>query len=121
MNSGTTAATEPGVRTGAPALARPASVGRAPVVPALHMPFPARTSPHLAMARRHAVDWARESGMLDEGLWTSAGFTGSTSRSAAAVIHAEAEPGQLALSADWLTWGTYADDLYAATFGPGGT
>jgi germacradienol/geosmin synthase len=33
------------------------------------------------------------------------------------MIHAEADPGQLALSADWLTWGTYADDLYAARFG----
>jgi germacradienol/geosmin synthase len=33
------------------------------------------------------------------------------------MIHAEADPAQLALSADWLTWGTYADDLYAARFG----
>jgi germacradienol/geosmin synthase len=33
------------------------------------------------------------------------------------MIHAEADPGQLALSAGWLTWGPYADDYYAAMFG----
>jgi germacradienol/geosmin synthase len=118
MNSGTTAATEPGVRTRARQHSRvPHQLAGHLVVPTLHMPFPARTSPHLAMARRHAVDWARETGMLDEGLWDERRFHGFDFAHCAAVIHAEAEPGELALSADWLTWGTYADDFYAATFG----
>src|SRR6202011_6088990 len=100
MNSGTTAATEPGMRTRARQHSRvPHQLAGHLVVPALHMPFPARTSPHLALARRHAVDWAREAGMLDEGLWDERRFHGFDFAHCAAAIHAEAEPGELALSA----------------------
>jgi germacradienol/geosmin synthase len=118
MNSGTTMPTEPGVRTRARQHSR---VPHQPVghlvVPALHMPFPGRTSPHLGTARRHAVDWARDMGMLGEGLWDERRVVGFDFAQCAAMIHAEAAPGQLMLSADWLTWGTYADDFYAAMFG----
>jgi germacradienol/geosmin synthase len=116
--SGTTVPTEPGVRT------RARQQGRVPLqpaghlaVPALYMPFPVRTSPHLAGARRHALDWARQTGALSEGLWDERQFAGFDFAGCAAMIHAEADPGPLALSADWLTWGTYADDFYAAMFG----
>jgi germacradienol/geosmin synthase len=33
------------------------------------------------------------------------------------MIHADADPDQLNLSADWLTWGTYGDDYYPLVFG----
>jgi germacradienol/geosmin synthase len=118
MNSGVTAPTEPGVRTRGRQLSR---VPRQPAghltVPALYMPFPVRVSPHLALARRHTADWARQAGLLNEGLWDERGLAGADFARCAAMIHAEADPGQLALSADWLTWGTYADDYYAAMFG----
>jgi germacradienol/geosmin synthase len=35
----------------------------------------------------------------------------------AAMIHADAGPDELDLSSDWLTWGTYGDDLYPARYG----
>ncbi len=118
MNSGATTPTEPGVCTRARQHSRvPYQLAGHLVVPALYMPFPVRTSPHLAMARRHAVDWARETGMLGEGLWDERRLRGFDFAQCAAMIHADAEPGQLALSTDWLTWGTYADDYYAAMFG----
>jgi germacradienol/geosmin synthase len=118
MNSGATAPAEPGARTRARQHARvPYQPAGHLVVPALYMPFPVRTSPHLATARRHAADWARETGMLSEGLWDERQLAGFDFARCAAMIHAEADPGQLALSADWLTWGTYADDGYAAAFG----
>jgi germacradienol/geosmin synthase len=55
--------------------------------------------------------------MLGEGLWDERQFRWFDLAHCAAMIHAEAAPGPLMLSADWLTWGTYADDFYAATFG----
>jgi len=117
MNSGVTAPTDPGVRTRGRQLSR---VPRQPghlTVPALYMPFPVRVSPHLALARRHTADWARATGLLNEGLWDERQLAGADFARCAAMIHAEADPGQLELSADWLTWGTYADDYYAAMFG----
>jgi germacradienol/geosmin synthase len=118
MNSGVTAPTEPGVR----ARARQHShlphrpVGHLPV-PALYMPFPARTSPHLGMARQHAVGWAREMGLLDEGLWSERQFLGFDFAYGAALITAGGTPEQVRLTADWIAWGTYGDDLYPALFG----
>jgi germacradienol/geosmin synthase len=118
MNAGAAAPAEPGVRTRARQHTRfPYQPAGPLAVPAMYMPFPVRTSPHLATARRHAADWAREAGMLDEGLWDERQLAWFDFARCAAMIHAEADPGQLALSADWLTWGTYADDHYAATFG----
>jgi germacradienol/geosmin synthase len=118
MNSGATGPAEPGVRTRARQHARvPQQPAGHLVVPALYMPFGVRTSPHLAAARRHTADWARQTGMLTEGLWDERRLAWFDFARCAAMIHAEADPGPLALSADWLTWGTYADDWYAAMFG----
>jgi germacradienol/geosmin synthase len=118
MNSGDTTPTEPGLRTRTRQHARvPQQPAGHLTVPALYLPFPVRTSPHLARARRYATDWAREMGMLSEGLWDERRFAGFDFARCAATIHAEADPGQLSLSTDWLTWGTYADDGYAAMFG----
>jgi germacradienol/geosmin synthase len=118
MNSGVTTPTEPGLRSRARqhshVLHRP--VGHL-VVPALSMPFPARTSRHLVMVRQHGTDWARSVGMLDEGLWDERQFRGYDFAYCAASIHADGAPGQVMLSADWLAWGTYGDDYYPVAFG----
>jgi germacradienol/geosmin synthase len=93
MNSGATAPAEPGARTRARQHARvPYQPAGHLVVPALYMPFPVRTSPHLATARRHAADWARETGMLSEGLWDERQLAGFDFARCAAMIHAEADP-----------------------------
>ncbi|HXA61846.1 MAG TPA: germacradienol/geosmin synthase [Streptosporangiaceae bacterium] len=98
-------------------------VGHLPL-PAFHMPFPVRTSPHLDQARRHSVTWAREMGMFDSlpgveagGLWDERRFRGFDFAHCAAMIHADASPEQLKLSSDWLAWGTYGDDYYPVVFG----
>jgi germacradienol/geosmin synthase len=98
-------------------------VGHLPV-PQLHMPFPIRVSPHLDGARRNAVDWARRMGMFDSlpgveagGVWDERRFTGFDFPYCAAIINADASPGELDLSSGWLTWGTYGDDYYPLVFG----
>lgn len=97
-------------------------VGPLPV-PDLFMPFEFRTSPHLAAARHHLLDWARRMGMLDPvpgtavAVWDERRLAGFDLAHCAAMIHADAEPGALDLSAGWLTWGTYADDLVPLLFG----
>ncbi|GAA0412516.1 terpene synthase family protein [Microbispora corallina] len=98
-------------------------VGHLPLPP-LHMPFPIRTSPHLAGARRHAAGWAREMGMFDAapgveaaGVWDERRFRGFDFPHCAAMIHPDASPEQLALSSDWLAWGTYGDDYFPLVFG----
>lgn len=105
----------------APAPFRP--VGHLPL-PDLYMPYAFRTSPHLAAARLHAISWAREMGMFDSvpgveaaGVWDERRFVGFDFAHCAAMIHADASPGQLCLSSDWLAWGTYGDDYFPLLFG----
>ncbi|WP_144122007.1 terpene synthase family protein [Catellatospora sichuanensis] len=93
-------------------------------VPALHMPYRPRTSPHLARARRQTVAWGRDMGMLDpvpgtgvHGLWDEQALAGFDFPHCAAMIHADAAPEELAVSSNWLTWGTYGDDLFPVQFG----
>jgi germacradienol/geosmin synthase len=92
-------------------------------LPDLYMPYQIRTSPHLDDARRHAVCWARETGMFDSvpevqlgALWDERSFIGFDLAYCGAMIHADATPEQLDLSSDWLSWGTYADDYFPRLF-----
>ncbi|MFI6595082.1 germacradienol/geosmin synthase [Nonomuraea sp. NPDC050536] len=92
-------------------------VGPLPV-PGLRMPYDFRVSPHLDAARADALAWARRTGFLDAGaLWDERRIAGYDLAYCAAMIHADATPEGLGLAADWLTWGTYADDYYPAAFG----
>ena len=81
-------------------------------VPPLHMPYQFRVSPHLAGSRRDGVIWARETGLLDEGLWDERRYLGFDLPYCAAMIHADGTLDQLNLTTGWLTWGTYGDDLF---------
>ncbi|GHH65482.1 terpene synthase [Streptosporangium violaceochromogenes] len=92
--------------------------------PDFHMPYPIRTSPHLDATRRYAVGWARRMGMFDSlpgvelgALWDERRFIGFDFAHCAAMIHADAAPEQLELSADWLAWGTYGDDYFPVVYG----
>lgn len=92
--------------------------------PGFHMPYPIRTSPHLEATRRYAVGWARRMGMFDSlpgvelgALWDERRFVGFDFAHCAAMIHADATPEQLELSADWLAWGTYGDDYFPVIYG----
>jgi len=87
------------------------------VVPPLYMPARFRTSPHLPAARAHGIDWARENGLLSEGVWDERQFRGFDFAHCAAMIDPEGPLEEVALGTDWLSWGTYGDDFYPLTFG----
>ncbi|MEV7555057.1 germacradienol/geosmin synthase [Amycolatopsis sp. NPDC089917] len=93
-----------------------AKVGPLPL-PEFRMPYPVRTSPHLAAAREYAPGWARERGMFEEGIWDERRFRGIDLAHCAAMIDPDADLERLKLSTDWLTWGTYGDDYFPLTFG----
>ncbi|HEX4829547.1 MAG TPA: germacradienol/geosmin synthase [Trebonia sp.] len=118
MNSGATAATEPGLKVRGRAYSHVPyqQVGHLPV-PKLYEPFPLRTSPHLGMAREYGVRWVRAMGMLDEGIWDEKEFRRFDFARCAAHITADGGGDQLKLCTDWLAWGTYGDDLYPVMFG----
>ena len=82
------------------------------VVPPLYMPFRFRVSPHLQAARSHLSSWARSVGLLDEGLWDERRLRDFDFAYCAAMINADGTTEEVALSSDWLTWGTYGDDLF---------
>ncbi|HET9622630.1 MAG TPA: germacradienol/geosmin synthase [Kofleriaceae bacterium] len=100
-----------------------APVGPLPL-PRFYMPFEARLSPHLAAARRHSKAWARAMGLLDElpgvpggFVWDEHKFDAADVALCGALIHCDATPAQLEISACWLVWGTWADDYYPKQFG----
>ncbi|MFI7117023.1 germacradienol/geosmin synthase [Amycolatopsis sp. NPDC049868] len=93
-----------------------AKTGRLPL-PEFRMPYPVRTSPHLAAAREYAPGWAREMGMFEGGVWDERRCRGIDLAHCAAMIDPAADFAGLKLSTDWLTWGTYGDDYFPLLFG----
>lgn len=86
------------------------------IPPPLHMPFRFRTSPHLAAARGHSVQWSRAMGFLNEGIWDERRLRGFDFPHCAAMICADGCPDEVGLASDWLTWGTYGDDYFQAIY-----
>jgi len=93
-------------------------------LPAVEMPFPVRVNPHLDSSRRHIMQWAARMHMLDSlpglpafSIWNEKGLMGYDFALCAAMIHPDASGPQLDMSSDWLTWGTYGDDLFPQVFG----
>ncbi|WP_426362370.1 terpene synthase family protein [Streptomyces sp. E-08] len=89
------------------------------LLPEFNLPYPLTINPHHEAARRHTVDWAEEMGILDD-LWDRPMAEGFDLALCAAGLDPDASLEELSLSADWLTWGTYADDYYPAVFGRAG-
>ncbi|MFF9850842.1 terpene synthase family protein [Streptomyces litmocidini] len=113
------------VRTlfGRPAAARHRAFTHAPhqhvgpsLLPEFGLPYPLTLNPHHQEAKRHTVDWAERTGLLDD-LWDRPMAEGFDLALCAAGLDPDASLEDLELSADWLTWGTYADDYYPAVFG----
>lgn len=97
-------------------------VGRLPL-PTFYLPYPLRLSPHHDAAHRSSIAWARRMGMLDivpgvfgTGIWTERQLDGFDFTLCGAGIHPDASFHQLDLTAGWLTWGTYGDDLFPLVF-----
>jgi germacradienol/geosmin synthase len=93
-------------------------------LPKLYMPYRSRISPHLDHVRRSSKRWARQMGMLDVlpgvpggYVWDDHKFDAADVALCGALIHAGATRAQLEITADWLVWGTYADDYFPMIYG----
>ncbi|MGW5673684.1 terpene synthase family protein [Streptomyces sp. NPDC003860] len=86
------------------------------LLPDFELPFPLALSPHHEQARERSVAWAERTGLLAD-IWDAPLLRGFDLALCAAGIDPDATPDELALSAEWLTWGTYADDYYPLVFG----
>ncbi|MDX8032861.1 germacradienol/geosmin synthase [Lentzea sp. BCCO 10_0856] len=82
-----------------------------------HFPFPLTLSPHLDQAREEVIAWGREMGLHSEGIWDEAKHRGFDLPLCSAGLDPDATPFELFVSGAWLTWGTYADDVYPWVFG----
>lgn len=95
--------------------------------PEFYMPYPVRLNPHLDTARRESLEWSGQMGFYDPlpqvsgpGLWSARQNEGFDFSLCAAGIDPDATSDELTVSAEWLTWGTYADDYFPVVFGPAG-
>jgi germacradienol/geosmin synthase len=93
-------------------------------VPPMYQPFTPGLSPHLDTARRASAAWARARGYLDfrpglpdSGVWDERKLAAADLALCSAGIDPDATPEELELSAEWLIWGTYADDWFPIAYG----
>jgi germacradienol/geosmin synthase len=98
-------------------------VGPTPL-PEFHQPFAVRLNPNLAVAREHVMTWSRKAGLLarvpgaSRGvIWAEQELRTFDFALCAAGLQPDSSVPELNLVADWLAWGTYADDYYPAVFG----
>jgi len=85
-------------------------------LPEFTMPFTLTVNPLVDNARRHYADWGRAMGMTSEGVWTDQQLVGFDFAVCSAGIDPDATQDELDLSSEWLTWGTYGDDLFPRLF-----
>lgn len=86
------------------------------LLPDFDLPFPVALSPYLEHARARSHAWMERMGLLGD-IWDGPLLRGFDLALCAAGIDPDATPEELELSAEWLTWGTYADDYYPLVFG----
>ncbi|MEU6881522.1 terpene synthase family protein [Streptomyces sp. NPDC046712] len=86
------------------------------LLPEFDLPYALSLSPHHREAQRLSVDWAERMGLLDD-IWDRPTLEGFDFALCSAGIDPDATMEELELSAEWLTWGTYADDYYPLVFG----
>ncbi|MEU9147799.1 germacradienol/geosmin synthase [Streptomyces sp. NPDC048349] len=87
------------------------------VIPEFYMPYRNVLNPHLAGARERLIEWNRRMGFFDEGLWWEEKARDYDFALCSAGIDPGGSSEALDISAGWLSWGTYADDLYPLVFG----
>ncbi|MFJ4364944.1 germacradienol/geosmin synthase Cyc2 [Streptomyces chartreusis] len=87
------------------------------LLPDFHMPFAVEVSPHLAATRGRLTEWMHRMGMLQEGVWDEDKLAAYDLALCSAGLDPDGTPEALALSAQWLAWGTYGDDYYPLVLG----
>ena len=85
-------------------------------LPEFNLPFKLTLSPHLEAARQHAFLWGKEIGITSDGVWTDDDLKGFDFALCVAGLDPDATPDELDLGSDWLSWGTYGDDLVPKLF-----
>jgi germacradienol/geosmin synthase len=93
-------------------------------LPEFHLPFQVGINPNLDRARRAVLTWSRRMGLSRpqpgdpvSGVWSEELLAGFDFALCAAGIDPDAAADELDLAAQWLTWGTYWDDVVPALFG----
>ncbi|MEV6047972.1 terpene synthase family protein [Streptomyces xanthochromogenes] len=86
------------------------------LLPDFDVPYPLTISPHVDHARVESMAWADRMGLLDD-IWDAEKLAGYDFALCSAGLDPDATPDELALSAEWLTWGTYGDDYYPLVYG----
>jgi germacradienol/geosmin synthase len=86
-------------------------------LPEFYVPYPARLSPHLEIAREHTRAWARAMEMIDppEGgtaIWTERDLEAHDYALLCAYTHPDATAERLNLITDWYVWVFYFDDHF---------
>nr|WP_237702830.1 MULTISPECIES: hypothetical protein [Protofrankia] len=86
-------------------------------LPEFYVPYPARLSPHLDIAREHSRAWARTMEMIDppEGgttIWTERDLDAHDYALLCAYTHPDATAERLNLVTDWYVWVFYFDDHF---------
>lgn len=87
------------------------------LLPDFPMPYELGLSPHLDGARGRLVAWSHRMGILEEGVWDEDKLAAYDLTLCSAGLDPDATPEALDLSAQWLAWGTYADDYYPLVYG----
>ncbi|MEV8531798.1 germacradienol/geosmin synthase [Streptomyces sp. NPDC051211] len=87
------------------------------VIPEFRFPYPTVLNPHLEGARKRLIEWNRRIGMFEEGFWSEEKAADHDFALCSAGLDPGASPEALDISAAWLSWGTYADDMYPALWG----
>ncbi|GAA0602108.1 terpene synthase family protein [Streptomyces crystallinus] len=86
------------------------------LLPDFDIPFELTLNPHLAHARERSLAWADGIGLLGD-IWDERKLRGYDIALCSAGLDPDAAPEELELHAEWLTWGTYADDYYPLVYG----
>ncbi|CAO5253975.1 family 2 encapsulin nanocompartment cargo protein terpene cyclase [Frankia sp. AgKG'84/4] len=90
-------------------------------LPEFYVPYPARLSPHLEIAREHTRAWARAMEMIDppDGevvIWTEQDLEDHDYALLCAYTHPDAPADRLDLITDWYVWVFYFDDHFLELF-----
>ena len=85
-------------------------------LPDFTMPFPLHLNPLLDQSRQNTWAWSRAMGFTSEGVWTDRQMVELDLPICAAGIDPDGTQDELDLGSQWLTWGTYGDDLFPKLF-----
>lgn len=89
--------------------------------PEFYQPFPVRFNPRLEAARKHAIEWGYQVGIVHNiggmCVWDEPELAEYDFALCAAACQPDASQEALDLTTDWFSWATFADDYFPLSFG----